>query len=90
MTDPKPNSKIAWDLKKIRDMEASGTTHAYNHTDWRPWTGNNYIKSYYDVTLSNGIVLKHILPNAGLLRRGKMILDKESGVFVRLSTDLPF
>lgn len=77
--------KRRMDSGKIIKMNASGETHAYDYDEWRPWTGNNYIKSQYDLMLPNGKIIMHQYPNAGMFRVGVLVFDKESNVKVRLS-----
>lgn len=76
------------DSKKIAAFESDGRhKHGYDYEEWRPWTGNNYIKSYYDVLLENGTIIYHLWPNAGSLNRGKHFYDVDSGVKARLSAN---
>lgn len=66
---------------KIRRMLP--IAHAYCYVEWREWTGNNYIKSYYDVLLPTGEIIEHAWPNGGTVG------GYASDVKVRLSSTLP-
>lgn len=84
-------TKRTIDAAKIESFESSGRfKHGYDYVEWRDWNGNNYIKSYYDVMMPDGSIVKHVRPNAGILHVGNLRLDKDSGVKVRLSSDLPY
>lgn len=75
------------DDEKIRSLNRSGHHHPYVYEEWVDWTGNNYIKSYYDVLLPDGEILTHCWPNAGMLNASNgMKLKANSGVKARLSS----
>lgn len=80
-------SKQRIDLDKIRRC---GFEHIYYYDEWRVWTGNNYIKSWYDVKLPDGTVLTHMWPNAGTLSGKGQRFTVGDGVLVRLSQDSPY
>ena len=82
--------KREMDSVKIIKFNATGFTHGYSYDEWRPWNGNNYIKSYHDLLLPNGKIIMHQWPNAGMFRVGVLVFDKESNVKVRLSKGYPY
>jgi hypothetical protein len=88
----KPDSaKKAFDDEKVRSFEESGRfKHRYDYFDWRPWDGNGYIKSYYDVKTADGKIIEFCRPNGGIMRKGDLCFDESSNVMVRLSSTLPF
>lgn len=69
-----------------------GDLHIYDYEEWCTWTGNNYIKSHYDVLLPDGTVLEHCRPNAGVMfeHRGVREFRAEDNVKVRLSKTSPW
>ena len=81
--------KRLMDEKKIHRL---GFPHAYDYSDgeWKTWTGNNYIKSHYDVLLADGSVIEHCWPNAGKMNKGKYQFEACHDVKVRLSESAPF
>lgn len=83
-------AKKAFDDEKIRSFESSGHKHNYDYFDWRPWSGNNYIKSYYDVKLADGQIIEFCQPNGGIMRKGDRRFDESSGVMIRLSSTMPY
>lgn len=85
-----PKLKRQVDASKIVKFEMSGFKHIYCYDEWREWTGNNYIKSYYDVLLQDGTILYHSWPNGGTLNKGREGFDKHSNVKVRLSEGYPY
>jgi len=74
----------------VKRKEAS-YQHDYSFDEWRQWNGENYVKIWYDVLLSCGMIVKGCWPNAGLL------IDTSTGrqwsaadnVQVRISRTLP-
>ena len=75
----------------VRKKEAkAGHVHDYSFDEWRPWTGENYIKVYYDVEVQ-GSVIKHCWPNTGLLTsyNGRHTFGPSDGVLVRISSERP-
>ena len=85
-------TKRRMDEEKIQ-KRASQFEHIYDKDEWRPWTGNNYIKSWYDVMLPDGTVIEHFWPNAGNLNhyRGQYVFDENrSDIKVRLSSIDPY
>lgn len=85
------NLKKDQDAEKIQNFEASGCfKHGYDYVEWRLWTGNNYIKSYYDVMLEDGTILEHCVANAGVMRVGMRKFDANSNVRIRLSLKYPY
>ncbi len=94
MCDPVQSDRISlkkeYDAEKIKGFEADGRhKHAYDYEEWRVWTGNNYIKSYYDVKLPDGSIIHHCWANAGVLRKGFDAFMDSSNVLVRLSSSYP-
>lgn len=82
--------KLRFDTEKVQALEASGPQHPYSYHEWAKWTGDNYIKSYYDVLLPSGKIVKECWPNAGKLKSGGYSFDAASNVKVRLSASSPF
>lgn len=85
-----PELKRRTDAARIESMKSAGITHIYDYGVWREWTGNNYIKSWYDILLADGRIIYHVRPNAGLMRSGPLVFDEKSNVKVRLSEDFPY
>jgi hypothetical protein len=84
-------AKKAFDDERIKSFETGGRfKHRYDYFDWRPWDGNGYIKSYYDVKQADGKVIEFCQPNAGVMRKGDLRFDETSGVMVRLSSTMPY
>lgn len=84
-------AKRAFDDEKIKSFESgSRHKHGYDYFDWRTFNGNNYIKSFYDVKLSDGKIIEFCQPNAGVMRKGDLRFDESSGVKVRLSSTMPY
>lgn len=79
--------KLRLDVEKAR---RSHHEHIYYCDMWKTWTGNNYLKTWYDVKLSDGTVIEHMWPNAGRLSGKGYDLGVEDNVDVRLSLDSPF
>lgn len=80
-----PKQRI--DLEKIY---RAGHVHPYSFDEWVTWTGNNYIKSWYDVQVNDDVVLFHMWPNAGKLSGKGQCYSAEDNVKVRLSKTAPF
>lgn len=78
------------DAERIARYMSEKNPHAYDYVEFRPWTGNGYIKSWYDLLLEDGRIIEHVWPNAGQIRVGKVIYTKESNVQIRLSEDSPY
>uniref|UniRef100_A0AAU7PGY8 Uncharacterized protein n=1 Tax=Burkholderia phage vB_BgluM-SURPRISE13 TaxID=3159457 RepID=A0AAU7PGY8_9VIRU len=84
-------SKKAFDDERIRSFESGGRhRHRYDYFDWRPFDGNGYIKSFYDVKTADGKIIEFCQPNAGVMRKGDLRFDGTSGVMVRLSSSMPY
>lgn len=81
--------KRKWDAEK---EARCGHPHIYNYDEWVPWTGNNYIKSNYDVLLSDGTVIEDCRPNAGkmLSYDGRHEFTEHDNVKVRLAKTAPW
>lgn len=62
-----------------------GIEHQYSFDTWTPWTGNGYIKSWYDLRFPDGTILRNKWPNAGVFLTSRGRIDETSGVEVRLS-----
>lgn len=76
------------DIRRIEKLVTDGYgEHAYDFHEWREWTGNNYIKSLYDVMLADGTVLYCLYPNAGTLYQKNTVIESAMKVKVRLSLD---
>lgn len=86
-----PELKRKIDAKRVETFEFGGRhKHIYCYDEWRDWTGNNYIKSYYDLLLQDGTILYHCFPNAGVFKKGREGFDKHSNVKIRLSHGYPY
>lgn len=75
--------------QKIRSFESQGNKHQYDY-EWRPWTGNGYIKAHYDALLEDGTLVTHCWPNGGHLCRGEHHISGQDGAKARLSTTSPY
>lgn len=88
----KEYTKRELDKTKIANLQASGHEHIYTYDEFRPWTGNNYIKSHYDVQLQDGTIVEYCYPNAGMMNApdGRKFSGEDGGVKVRLSNSIPY
>lgn len=64
--------------------------HAYSPDEWRPWTGNNYLKVWYDARATDGKIIEHCWPNAGYLKSGSCKFEGNRGIMCRVSATLPY
>lgn len=78
------------DEKRIAELAKTIHPHLYSFDEWIEWTGNNYIKSYYDVMFPDGTIFFHAYPNAGALHVGQYRLTKADNLKVRLSVGRPY
>ena len=84
-------TKKQTDAIKIENFKRAGHTHLYNYHEWLPWTGNHYIKSFYDVMLPDGSVIKYCWPNAGKMNApGGRKFTEYDDIRVVLSASSPF
>lgn len=64
--------------------------HAYSPFEWRPWTGNNYLKVWYDAKATDGTIFEHCWPNAGYLMSGSCKFEGNKGIMCRVSATHPY
>lgn len=76
--------QAAYNRKKIEEY-GPNFVHDYSQDEWRPWTGNNYIKSHYDILLPDGTIIEHQWPNAGFIRE----FEGGDNIMVKLSDTHP-
>lgn len=74
----------------VKRKEAS-YQHDYSFDEWRSWTGENYVKVWYDVLLPDGVIVHGCWPNAGLLTDTSTgnTWSSTDNVQVRISRTLP-
>ena len=87
----KEYTKLKLDEEKIRNLKAAGHEHIYSYDTWVVWTGNNYIKSCYDVRLPDGEIIEFCTPNGGKMNApdGRKWTEDDK-VEVRLSKSVPY
>lgn len=77
--------KRAFDAELIEAMLAKGRPHLYTYDEWRPWTGDGYIFSYYDVMTKKGEVIPYMRPMNGKLYNRELCFTEHDEIMVRLS-----
>lgn len=78
------------DERKIKDMADSGHPHQYDRVEFRPWTGNGYIKSWYELQKEDGTIIPFVWPNAGIFQHQGVRYDASSNVKIRLAVQWPY
>lgn len=83
-----PMSDVA---RRIYEEKLAGAhhPHIYSPDEWREWTGNNYLKVWYDALATDGTIIKHCWPNAGYLMSGSCKIAGNTGVLCRVSATHP-